>query len=290
MAEELTPRERVRRAARFQPVDRIPRGEILVEGAFLDICYPQLQSEPWRSKMTCLARDTGLDLISLPIAANPGRAALREVQYWARQSTWFVAVLIDGVFWHAGDPLSFERYLLAGQRKSEEFAALCRDKQKRVLETVERCLAAGADGCIVGDDLAYDRGPFMAPTDLDTWIFPPLREIGRQIKEWGGVAFLHSCGNLTSLLGSLVTLGFDVLHGLAPAAGNDPAAARELTRGRLALMGGFDVDGRDPARVAENRRALLPRLSPGGGYILSTSSGLSGATEPDAFRALYDVG
>ena len=103
------------------------------------------------------------------------------------------------------------------------------------------------------------------------------------------VAFLHSCGNLTRIMDMILAFGFDGLHGLAPSAGNDPMAIRQMTHKRLALMGVFEVDRLQPIQIEAMKEELLTPLAAGGGYIFGSAEGISMNTPLDSFRALYSL-
>jgi hypothetical protein len=101
------------------------------------------------------------------------------------------------------------------------------------------------------------------------------------------VAFLHSCGNIGSLLDMILSCAFDGLHGLAPSAGNDPLHIHRMTKGRLTLMGICDLDGMEPEAVTALKEHVIPPLAAEGGYILGSAAGLSSHTPIESFRALY---
>ena len=280
----LTPKERVLTAIRYQEADRLPRGELLVEDAFLNRLYPESEDAPYPEKMRRLAAEVGLDLITVKIDDEEG---LKELSEWAIETPYFVMALIDGLFWRNEDPLSFEEFILGISRGKERVRDLIRIKTERALNWIRRCLDEGAHGVIVGDDLAYNRGPFISPKDLGEWIFPGLREMAELIREGGGIAFLHSCGNLSRVLDQILSSGFDGLHGLATSAGNVPLTVRQETYGRLTLMGVFEVDRLKPHEIAAMKKEFLQLLATGGGYIFGSTEGLSVNTPLDSFSALY---
>jgi len=172
-------------------------------------------------------------------------------------------------------------------QESPDFADLMKKKQQKALELIDRSLGHGAHGCLIGDDLAHNQGPFVSPRHLDRWIFPGLCRLAEAVKKKGGAAFLHSCGNLTDLWDRLLALGFDGLHGLSPSAGNDFGLLFEKSRGRMVLMGGIDLDYLKPEKLAVQKAEFLHQVGSGGGYILGSAAGLSSVTPLDSFRALY---
>jgi len=272
-----------------RPPDRPPRGELLVEETFLNRLYPEATARTWRDKMLRLMEAAGHDLVIIDLSRQAGQKEAAEIAWWASRTDYFVLALINGLFWQPGDPLSFEEYMLGLVQESADFADLMKKKKQKALELIDRSLDHGADGCLIGDDLAHNQGPFVSPRHLDRWIFPGLNRLAEAVKKRGGAAFLHSCGNLTTLWDRLLSLGFDSLHGLSPAAGNDFRLLFEQGRGRITLMGGVDLDYLKPEEVEAQKAEILDQVGAGGGYILGSTAGLSAVTPLDSFRALYGV-
>ena len=283
----LTPKERVLGAIYHQKTDRPPRGELLVEEAFLDRLYPEKTAAPYVEKIKRFVREMDFDLVTVKVDIENCDAGLKELDEWVNETSQFTMALVDGLFWRQEDPLTFEDFILGISNGEDPVLELIRIKKERCRSLIQRALERGAHGVIIGDDLAYDRGPFVSPDDLALWIFPCLREMVEIIKKGSGVAFLHSCGNLMGIVDHILAAGFDGLHGLALSAGNDPLAIKQATRKRLALMGIFEVDRLRPQDIGAVKEEILGPLTVGGGYILGSSEGLSMNTPIDSFRALY---
>ena len=282
-----SPKERVWKAIRHEKTDRLPRGEMIVEEAFLDRLYPDRADAPYAEKMTQLVEEVNLDLVTLK--ADDQRR-FKELGKWILGTSCFVMALIDGLFWRPQDPLSFEEFVLGISQKDERIHELIHLKKKRALSMVRKGLDQGVHGFIIGDDLAFNRGPFISPEDLQKWVFPGLQEIVKAIKTENRVAFLHCCGNVTSLIDLIISTGFDGLHGLATSAGNDYIAIREMTSKRLSLMGIVEVDGLKPREIKVMKEEIAEFMGTGGGYILGSAEGLSSNTPLDSFHALYSPG
>jgi uroporphyrinogen decarboxylase len=283
----MTPKERVLMAIRHQKTDRLPRGELLVEEAFLNRLYPDKADLSYRAKMRHFTKAVDLDLVTIGVGGKNEGSGLEEVSRWVDETPYFVLGLVDGLFWKQEDPLSFQEFILGISRGEERVRDLFRTKKERAMSLIRRCLDKGAHGVIIGDDLAYDQGPFISPEDLGQWVFLGLKELVEVIKGENGIAFLHSCGNLTRIVDQILSVGFDGLHGLAPTSGNDPLSIREKTHKRLAIMGIFELDGMQPPEIKAMKEEILPSLAAGGGYILGSAAGLSVHTPLDSFRALY---
>jgi uroporphyrinogen decarboxylase len=244
---------------------------------------------PWREKMVVFSQQAGLDLVTIPCHPQKGEGWIRELNWWAEESDLFVMALIDGLFWHPEDPLSFQEFILGLAYHDEETYVLIRRKKESTMGLVRRCLEAGAHGCIIGDDLAYDKRPFVSVKSLEKSIFPGLGEISETIKSEKGVAFFHSCGKVTDLLDSIISLGFDGFHGFSPAAGNDLFNAYSKIDNRMVIMGGLDLDDQNikAIQIFKERIAISPNLMRD--YILASAAGLSLNTPLENVRILYEV-
>ena len=287
--QNLTPKERVLKAIRHEKADRLPRGELLVEEAFLDRFYPDNLDAPYTEKMRRLAEEVGYDLVTVRADDEKSEEWVKELEEWTTRTSYFVMALVDGLFWKPEDPVSFEQFILGLSQGEEQILELVRLKKKKALQWSKVCLDAGAHGCIIGDDLAYDRGPFVSPRDLSKRVFPGLQEIAEVIRMADGVPFLHSCGNLTGIVELIVAAGFEGVHGLAPSAGNDPLAIQQMTHKKLTLMGVFELDRFRPHEIEAMKEELLQALAAEGGYILGSAEGLSKNTPLDSFKTLYQT-
>ena len=283
----MSPKDRVLKTLLHQQIDRIPRGELLVEEAFIDLLYPETTDAPYMEKMSRLAEEAQLDLITVQIEPGKKASGVREIGEWAVKTPLFILALVDGLFWNPRDPVPFERFMLGVGKDDPSIKELVVSKQKQAMAAIRRCIEQGADGIMIGDDLAHDQGPFVSPAELEKSIFPGHERMVALIKASGKPAFLHCCGNLTQLIQPILGAGFSGLHGLSPFSGNDPLAIREQTLGRLTLMGAFELDRFKPWEVASLKAKLLEASFGTGGYILGSAGGLSVHTPLDAFRALY---
>ena len=283
----MTPKQRVLSTLHHAKTDRPPRGELLIEKEFLRNLYPDEKKIPCNDLLRRLIYEIGLDVVVLRFDGDRREDELGELGEWADENRLFVMALVDGLFWKPEDVLSFNDFILDISREDEKVGDLIHKKKEKALGLIQKCLENGADGIIIGDDLAYDRGPFVSPKALRKWIFPGLSELADAIKKQQKTAFLHSCGDLTTIIDQILDAGFDGLHGLAPSSGNDPLAIYEMTRKKLTLMGSFDLDGLEPEEIEVQKQKLLPVFAADGGYILGSSAGLSINTPIDSFKALY---
>ncbi|MGI5899167.1 MAG: uroporphyrinogen decarboxylase family protein [Christensenellales bacterium] len=133
----------------------------------------------------------------------------------------------------------------------------------------------GADMFIVNDDWGYDKQTLLSPSDLRHYIIPWHKKFVQTIHSHGKPAVLHSCGNLAQVMDDIIDdIGYDGKHSyedkILPV-----EEAYELYHGRIAVMGGLDVDyviRNDPGNVYARACAMLERTKDRGGYALGTGN------------------
>jgi uroporphyrinogen decarboxylase len=238
--------------------------------------------------MKMVIRDLSLDLVAVLVRGDGDAQGLEDLGRLVEETSCVIMALVDGLFWNSKDKISFRDFIVGLYRGNERVIELIQLKKRKTLDLIRAALDQGAHGVIIGDDLAHDRGPFVSPDDIRRWIIPGHQEIVDTVRGRHGKAFLHSCGNLTRILDMILSAGFDGLHGLALSAENDPVKIKEICRGKMALMGVFEVGRMKPQEIRKLKQELLPCLKTGGGYIIGSSEGLFLNVPLDALYALYE--
>ena len=134
----------------------------------------------------------------------------------------------------------------------------------------------GVDAILLTDDLAYKSGPYLSPQHMTDFIWPTFQE---RITAFRKVpVILHSDGNVTSLLDTIVELGIKGLHSLEPTASMDIGKVKQQYGDKLILLGNIDcgwlLTHGSEQEVQETVRRTIAQAAPGGGYFLSTSNGV----------------
>ena len=93
-----------------------------------------------------------------------------------------------------------------------------------------------------GDDMGFKTGPLVSPADLRTYILPWHKTFAAMAHDRGLPYFLHSCGNLDSIIDDLIDdVGIDGKHSFEDAIlPVEDFQARH--GGRIAALGGLDVN------------------------------------------------
>lgn len=151
----------------------------------------------------------------------------------------------------------------------------------------------GADAILIADDMAFNTGVFLPPYIMEENVYPFYTQMIQEIKAYKDVPiFLHSDGNLNSVMDELVACGFDGLQSLQPSAGMDIREIKEKYGSRLCLWGNIDLDYimcfGSQEEVRADVRKTIDIAAPGGGFILSTCNTMVDIIPPANIFAMME--
>ncbi len=318
----MTGRDRVQALISGQAVDRVPIGDFhhtddlvaallgLPPGAAVTLsdrkrCLDQLGCDvvggypclPDGSPLLGVARARGMGVggsgaqkrFSLPA---PGHLDWGDVRFWARESDQFVWGIVPGVFGELSYMVGCEDFLVMTVTEPEVVAAMAAEMVTYSLEYAASCVEAGAEGILIGDDVAFDGGLLLAPARWRELFLPHLARLVAALRRLGVPVFYHADGNINAILPDLVATGINGLHSLKPSAGMDLAAVKADWGHRLCLWGNLDLgfpltlgSTDELIRTVHNTIAIGWQ---GGGFIFGTCSGcLDGEVSPERVAVMY---
>ena len=108
------------------------------------------------------------------------------------------------------------------------------------LNQINMLYKIGVDLILVGDDLGYDSSTFFSPLWYEKYLFPCFKQLVDEVKRKNLPIFLHSDGNINSVLGSLIDLGFDGLNPIERKAHMSLKDIRAKYGNRICLVGNVD--------------------------------------------------
>lgn len=213
------------------------------------------------------------------------------IKHWSEKSDFCVFAQVGGVFDSIYPLMGLNNYVKALYQYSNALIHVIEEVHKFNLQVIRLYFEAGAHVILVGDDIAYDSGPFISPQDLRKYVFPYLAGEAEAAHRFKLPAMLHSDGNITLLMDDIIEAGFNGLHSLQPSSGVDISKIKKHWGQRICLMGNVDLDslltlGR-PEEVEAEVKRLIQDVAPGGGYILSTTNVLTRYTPPENALAMY---
>jgi uroporphyrinogen decarboxylase len=129
-----------------------------------------------------------------------------------------------------------------------------------------------ADGIFFYDDYGQQKGLLFSPAMFRRYFAPRLARIVREARSRGLDVFLHSCGDVSSVLEDICAAGVQVFNPFQPEVMDVAAVARRFT-GRLAFYGGISTQQTLPRGTPDDVRAEVHKMvslfKETGGYILA---------------------
>lgn len=279
------------------PVDRFPKGELVVDPAFVAAYYGLSQAEDtsrrwaeyWLEQEIKLYHTLGLDVVCLQ------EEKLQQPQIARRLAAegFFVFQILEGSFQTALYRGGFTEFVLQVTREPQKAGAALQDLSNTLINRIKNGLNQWVHGIIIADDIAYQRQTYVRPSFIENYLGPCWH---RQVEAARAVqrpVFFHSDGDINAVLPTIVQTGFDGLQGIEPAAGMEIAVVKQKYGRQLCLMGNLDPDLLTPAGHADqlNRavKELIAVAAPGGGFIFGTCSGLYAGLAPEKVRHMYQL-
>ncbi|NVM55837.1 MAG: hypothetical protein HWN66_19210 [Candidatus Helarchaeota archaeon] len=160
------------------------------------------------------------------------------------------------------------------------------------IEIGKREIDLGVDAILLTDDLAYKSGPYLSPRHMEKFIWPTFK---KRLKAFRKVpVILHSDGNITTLLDSIVQHGINGIHSLEPTAGMDIGEVKKQYGDKLVLLGNIDcgelLTRGTETEVTQTVKKTIALAAPGGGYFLSTSNGVHRNVKVENLLAMCRAG
>jgi uroporphyrinogen decarboxylase len=189
-------------------------------------------------------------------------------------------------------------------RRYDDFLVDCLTRPDYAGELLERIAAvefrraengvrAGARCAMIFGDFAHQQELMISPGVFRKVLRPLLEQFVCRLKAINPevLVFLHSDGNLSSILPDLIECGFAAVHPIQPECMDMEAVKRELGD-RLSLFGGISVQrelpGSDPQTIRKLVRERIDRLGYNGGLILAPTNTIVEDVPLDSILAMYE--
>ncbi|KUO49988.1 MAG: hypothetical protein APF76_05855 [Desulfitibacter sp. BRH_c19] len=193
---------------------------------------------------------------------------------WKKETDLFIFALIDGPFQTLSSLLDYNQFLMDIMLKKDLMQQGVEVLTKEIIRLVNSALENGADGIIIGEDIAYSKGLIVSPKILRNMFFPRIEEIAGNTSK--PVVF-HSDGNLTDVLPDIAKTGISGIHSIEEDSNMDIRKVREAVGPEICLLGGFDLknfyeyDGEELVKKVKQIVDIGKRCDP---FIFGTSAGI----------------
>lgn len=145
---------------------------------------------------------------------------------------------------------------------------------------------------ISNDDWGFKTQLMLSPDQMREYVFPWHKKIVETIHVAGKPAILHSCGNLEPVMEDIIDdIGYDARHSFEDTI-IPVEDAYEKWQGKIAILGGLDMDFICRAsleEIKERSLAMLERTKDRGGYALGTGNSIPEYVPHDSYLAMISV-
>lgn len=142
-----------------------------------------------------------------------------------------------------------------------------------------------------GDDMGYRTGTLIAPHDLEAHFLPWHKRFAAMTHERGFPYFLHSCGNLVSIMDTLIDdVRIDAKHSYEDAI-LPVQDFQERFGSRIAILGGIDLNvlaGQDADSVRRHTRFLIETCGARGRYAVGSGNSVPSYVPVENYLAMVD--
>ncbi len=161
-----------------------------------------------------------------------------------------------------------------------------------VIATLERARGLGIvpDGLFLVEDLGINTGPMFAPRQYRELLYPSHRRLGDYLHGAGIAYFIHTDGDIRTLIPDFIRAGIQVLQPMEAKLGLDVRLLKQEYGRDLCFMGNIDatrMDG-DPALVEAEIRDKITAARQGGGYIYHSDHSVPPSVSWERYRWIID--
>ena len=144
----------------------------------------------------------------------------------------------------------------------------------------------------IGDDMGHKSSTLIRPDDLRELFIPWQRRVIGAAHARGKLGFFHVCGQVEAIMEDLIeTVGIDARHSTQDVV--EPiAVGKARWGGRIALLGGVDVDvitRARPDQMGPYVREILEVCVPGGGFAFGVGNWVADTIPFENYLAMLEA-
>lgn len=273
--------ERILATVCHEWVDQVPKGEFYLEDGFVAKLLGLKEEVQFKDRVEA-CEFLGLDALAFsPLSSQDCVPVWDEFKQWRKETDFFIFAIIDGPFQGTAKLFSsFSEFLVAIAKRDPIILELAAQVVAANVQLGHDALKLGANGLIIADDIAYQRGTFISPDQLREFFFPSLMDQVSILQAQKSPIFFHADGNILPVLTDIIASGINGIHSLDFSSLADIAKVKKAAENALCLMGGYDLGWFSEENRTEKASELLAVASDGGGYIFGSSAGILGNELP----------
>lgn len=155
--------------------------------------------------------------------------------------------------------------------------------------TIQRVNEMDFDVVQVAEDIAFQQGAMVKPAQYEKYIFPFFKKMFAKIKK---PVIYHSDGDYNSILPYVLQYNVKGIANLEPPV-MDIFKLKETYGDKVCLVGNIDLHYTltmgTPEETTAEVKERLERVGKGGGYMITSSNGLTSYCKPENVLAMNDA-
>lgn len=197
--------------------------------------------------------------------------------------------ILNGLFDSVFQGIGIERFSRALIKDRDFIKKIVADRERAYINIIKNVLdETNSPVFMIGDDLAFNSGPFISPRYFKMIFLPAYKRIAKTIHKRGAKFLFHSDGDIRPLLEDLIPV-VDSIHPWQVSANMNIFEAKEKYGDKICIMGNVPVSmlvHESPSTISEYVRKLIKKCAPGGGYMLSSGNSIVPEIPADNYLAM----
>ncbi|MHA1291667.1 MAG: uroporphyrinogen decarboxylase family protein [Promethearchaeota archaeon] len=187
--------------------------------------------------------------------------------------------IFNGIFDSTYMGMGIESFSRAIVKNQSFVKRIIYDKEKAFISIIKNVLdETQSPVFMIGDDLAYNSGPFISPRYFKKLFLPSYKRISKVIRKRGAKFLFHTDGDINPFLKIDGFIDcFDMIHPWQVSANMDIFEAKEKYGNKVCISGNVPVEllvHKTPKEISDYVKKLLKKCAPGGGYMLSSGNSI----------------
>lgn len=188
-----------------------------------------------------------------------------------------VFAVVDGPFQQLVNSMGLMDVLTGWVTERDEVNTAYQMEAEKTCALISEILEQPPAAVVIADDMAFDKGPFINPDDMNTLCSPFYDRAVHQVHDKGLPVFLHSCGKIDRLVPAIKSWEIDGFAAIQSPLNDLTGLYRQFDEA-IVFLGGIECGLLEKEQVSQaelgDLKALVTELAPGGNIIFGSSSGL----------------
>jgi len=193
------------------------------------------------------------------------------------EQIYSVPGLFSGFFDSTSMGFGFERFAQLLIKDTSFIKKVVREKEILYTEMVKHAIdELNLEAFFIGDDLAYNRAPFVSPRHFKQVFLPSYKRLSNVMHKRGCKFLFHTDGNIMPLIDQILEFA-DFIHPWQVSAGIDIFDVKEKYGDKVTIAGNVPIPmlvHSTRKEIADYVKELIKKCGPGGGYMISSGNSI----------------